>query len=286
MKPPRVVVLTPDPSETEYAERWPGNFAAYAAVLARAGLEASARPWTDGPDPAAALHLPLLAWGYHHAVERWLAALEAWPAEAPLANAPSLLAWNTRKTYLAELEAAGVATLPTLFLDRAGPEDLAAARERFGVEDLVLKPQVSAGSHLTRRLRAGETATLERPAMIQPFLPAVGGEGELSVFLFGGSPAHAIEKRARGGDFRVQPQFGAYTGPIEPPADALALARAAVAACPEAPLFARVDMLRDELGTLRLMELELIEPDLYLEHAGDRGGAFAEAVAAVARAGR
>ncbi len=284
MSLPRIAILVPDPAETEYADRWPGNFAAYAAVLARAGLEAAPRPWTQGPDPAAALHLPLLAWGYHHDVDRWLAALDGWPEDAPLANGAALLSWNTRKTYLAELEGKGVATLPTVFLDRAGPDDLAAARARFGVEALVLKPQVSAGSHLTLRLRAGETATLGRPAMIQPFLPAVGGEGELSLFLFGGLLSHAIAKRATGGDFRVQPQFGADIGPIDPPADAVALAHAAVAACPAPPLYARVDMLRDDAGVLRLMELEAIEPDLYLEHAADGGAAFAQAVTEAVRA--
>ena len=178
-------------------------------MLAREGLEVASRPWTHGPDPNVALHLPLLAWGYHHDVDRWLAALAGWPKSSALSNSAALLGWNTRKTYLAELEDRGVATLPTLFLDRAGPDDLAAARARFGVEEVVLKPQVSAGSHLTRRLRAGEVATLERPAMIQPFLPAVAGEGELSVFMFGGQASHAIAKRALGGDFRVQPQFGA-----------------------------------------------------------------------------
>ena len=241
------------------------------------------RPWTRGPDPQAALHLPLLAWGYHHDVDRWLAALAGWPKGSPLANSAALLAWNTRKTYLAELEAKGVATLPTMFLDRAGPDDLAAARERFGTDELVLKPQVSAGSHLTLRLRSGEVATLDRPAMIQPFLPAVAGEGELSVFAFGGRASHAIAKRALGGDFRVQPQFGAFTGPIDPPADALALAAAAVAACSEPSLYVRIDMLRDEAGTLRLLELEAIEPDLYLEHASDGGAAFARAVAEAVR---
>ena len=286
MPPPRstplVVILTPAPGEARYGARIDEAFAGYAAALEAAGLRVARRPWTEGSDPEADLHLPLLAWGYHLRAAEWLARLEAWPAEAPLANAPALLRWNTRKTYLAELEAKGVPTIPTVFADRADAAAVEAARARLGGGEVVLKPQVSAGSHDTRRLAPGETGALDAPPMIQPFLASVAQEGELSLFLFDGRLSHAVAKRAVGGDFRVQPQFGAEIAAVQAPDAAVEVARAALAACPVAPLYARVDLLRDGEGSLRLIELEVIEPDLYLQHAPAAATAFAQAVARAA----
>ena len=275
---PTVVILTPDPAETRYGARIGAAFSDYARALETVGLRAGRQPWTLGPAPGAALHLPLLAWGYHRQEARWRAVLDAWPADAPLANPPALLRWNTAKTYLAELEAKGVPTIPTVFTDRANAAMVEAARVRFGGGEVVLKPQVSAGSQDTWRLAPGQTAHLDAPAMIQPFLASVAGEGELSLFLFNGALSHAVAKRATGGDFRVQPQFGAQIAAVPAPADAKEVAAAALAGCPAPPLYARVDLLRDDRGRLRLIELEVIEPDLYLQTSTTAAEAFARAV--------
>ncbi len=281
MAQPLVAILVPDPGYTVSADRWAANLDGYAQVLAHAGARVVAQPWTAGPHPDADGHAALLAWGYHRREARWRETLAAWPADRPLVNAPRLLAWNTRKTYLLELERAGVAVVPTLFADLGDAAALAAARERFGRDAaLVLKPQTSAGGHATVRVAPGEAAELDAPAMIQPFLPAVGGEGELSVFVFGRVPAHAVAKVAAPGEFRIQPQYGGRLARITPPAEALALAAAACAALPEPAAYARVDMVRDGAGVLRLMELEAIEPDLYLAQMDDGGAAFAQAVLA------
>ena len=130
------------------------------------------------------------------------------------------------------------------------------------------------------RLAPGDAATLDAPAMIQPFQPAVNGEGELSVFVFGGRPAHAVAKVAAPGEFRIQPQYGGRLRAVEAPPEARALARSALAAAPAPAAYARVDMVRDAQGAMRLMEVELIEPDLYLAQMDDGGAAFAAAVLA------
>ena len=281
--PLRVAVLTPDPAAPRYADRWRPAFEGYARALAAAGAQVRPCPWTQAPAPDVDGHLAVLAWGYHFAPAAWRARLEGWPASAPLVNAPALLGWNSDKRYLAELERAGVATVPTVFTACADAPAIAGAAERFGGGELVVKPQVSAGAHATFRLTPGDVEAATRaaqigPAMIQPFLPAVGGEGELSLFMFGGAPAHAVAKRAASGDFRIHPQFGGVFTALEPDADMLALASAALAACPRPPAYARVDMVRDPHGRLRLMELELIEPDLYLHMAPDGGAGWARAV--------
>lgn len=286
MAAPLVVVLTPDPADPRYPARAVEAFAPYVRAFESAGARATASPWTQGPRADADLHLALLAWGYHREPDRWRDLLEGWPPGAPLLNAPALMLWNTRKTYLAELEAAGVAMIPTLFADRADADAVEAARARFGGEELVLKPQVSAGGHDTLRLRPGEPAPAGAhwAALVQPYLPAIETEGELSVFLFDGVFSHAVRKRPAAGEFRIQPSHGGRLSRETPSPEALALAAAALAATPgDAPAYARVDMVRDAEGALRLMELELIEPDLYLGLAPKGGGRLAGS--ALARAG-
>ena len=115
-------------------------------------------------------------------------------------------------------------------------------------------------------------------AMIQPFLPSVSGEGEISLLHFDGVFSHAVGKVAKAGDFRVQPQFGSTIGPITPPPVALDVAQAVLAAAPGRLTYCRVDLIRHPDGTLRVMELEAIEPDLFLEHAPEAGAVFAAAV--------
>jgi glutathione synthase/RimK-type ligase-like ATP-grasp enzyme len=119
--------------------------------------------------------------------------------------------------------------------------------------------------------------------LIQPFQKAIEGDGEYSLMLFGGRFSHAIVKRPKAGDFRVQPHLGGRDEPCDPPEGAIDLARTALAAAPAPATYARVDIIRDNDGELRIMELELIEPALFLHHSPDRGAAFASAVVAAAK---
>jgi glutathione synthase/RimK-type ligase-like ATP-grasp enzyme len=114
--------------------------------------------------------------------------------------------------------------------------------------------------------------------LIQPFMASIASQGEYSIMLFDGVFSHAILKTPKSGDFRVQPHLGGSEMPCEAPAGAVALAKAALAAAPAEALYARVDMVADTDGTLRVMELELIEPALWLQHAPDKGAAFASVV--------
>ena len=115
--------------------------------------------------------------------------------------------------------------------------------------------------------------------MLQPFLPAVSGEGELSLIYLGGGFSHAVRKVAAQGDFRVQREHGGAYTVFDPPAEALALAQAALAAAPAPPAYARADLIRLPGGGLAVIELELIEPDLYLDLVPGAHAAFGAALA-------
>jgi glutathione synthase/RimK-type ligase-like ATP-grasp enzyme len=114
--------------------------------------------------------------------------------------------------------------------------------------------------------------------ILQPFLPSVREEGELSLFYFGGAFSHAVAKVARNGDFRVQPQYGGATTAFYPGPEAREAAAIVLAACDKELTYARVDLIRCLDGGLRLMELEVIEPDLFLAFALDGGAAYGRAV--------
>jgi hypothetical protein len=276
----RLAVLVPDASELTYRTVWPVSFEAYRAVLASVGIEAIPLPWTSplpaDVDAAAAL----LAWGYHTEPERWLSKLRDWPAGVPLINPPTVLAWNTRKTYLAELAQAGAPVVPTLVVEGALTDiDLAEARARFATDTLVAKPIVAASAYRTLKLGLHDAAPASVSAvLVQPFMAAVADEGEYSLFHFGGRFSHAVRKVAAAGDFRVQAEYGGAQTPAEAPGEALEAAAKVLALAPGPLAYARVDMVRGPDGQFLLMELELIEPELYLGMAPDGGRAFAQAL--------
>ena len=280
----RLLVLTPAREEPRFAAIASTWLERLKAVLGPAGVDAEARPWTelgdlDGFDGVT----PLLAWGYHQAPAQWDGLLAALAEPGPpVVNGVAALVWNTRKTYLAKLEAAGAPVVPTLFVETATRAAIDEAHARFG-DQIIVKPQVSGGSFATLRLVRGEDAFdpgvgPQGAAMLQPFMPAVAREGELSLLYFDGAFSHAVAKVAPPGDFRVQSQHGGVYRAITPEADARAVAERVLAAAGRSLTYARVDLIRDPQGELRLMELEAIEPDLYLEHAPDGGAAFARAM--------
>lgn len=277
-----ILLLVPARDEHRYGDSWAALFERLAAPLRAQGLTVAAQPWTDPvARDQARLMMPSLAWGYHARPADWFAQLDAFEANGVrMVNPPSVLRWNTTKTYLVELAAKGAPVVPTHAHERLTPEAVEATFQAFGVDEVVVKPQVSAGSHETIRVKrrgalgGGPTG----PALIQPFLPAVGEEGELSLFFFDGQFSHAVAKVAVDGDFRVQPQFGGRVSEVAPEPEALRAAAMVLEAAGPPLTYARVDLIRGLDHTPQLMELEIIEPDLFLEHAHDHGAAFAAAV--------
>jgi glutathione synthase/RimK-type ligase-like ATP-grasp enzyme len=278
----QVKILVPDPSEQLFKPMWPVLFERMRRPLEAAGLQVTGQVWTEAT-PDADLILPLLAWGYHFEPQRWRATVDGLEAAgARLMNPPSVLRWNADKSYLERLGRLGAPVAPSIAVEALSEAALAEARDAFGTGRLVVKPRISAAGHRTVRLEPGQAAgeeLPEGPALIQPYLPAVEDEGELSLFYFGGRFSHAVAKVAKEGDFRVQVQFGGRSAPAEPDPAALTTAEAVLAAVEEPLLYARIDLIRDLHGRWALMEAELIEPDLFLQCAADAGAAFAEAVA-------
>jgi glutathione synthase/RimK-type ligase-like ATP-grasp enzyme len=198
--------------------------------------------------------------------------------------------WNMRKTYLRDLENAGVTILPTRWLSGPSQDELRAALDAFGTDEIVVKPVVGANAQDVLRLRADApvaaadtvvTTFRGRDCIAQPFIHEIVTEGEYSLIYFHGEYSHAILKSPKRGDFRVQEEHGGHITAAVATPGMRACGAAALAALDTTPLYARVDFVRVAGDHFAVMELELIEPALYLRMDADAPGRFAAAVDAV-----
>ena len=199
----------------------------------------------------------------------------------PIWNAPATLRWNSRKTYLHDLAIGGVRTVPTLWLEGNGARrrasSLAEILDATGWDDAVVKPIISASAHETWRVSiddARHDASLhderlhaliaKQGVMVQPFVPEIESDGEWSLLFFGGVFSHAVIKYPMAGDFRVTREFGGTHETVMPTSRMLDQAERALRAAPGESLYARVDGVVVG-GDLVVMELELLEPSLFLD---------------------
>jgi len=199
-------------------------------------------------------------------------------------NPPSVIRWNARKTYLKDL---GAAAIDTVWTETVTPEVISSAFETLGAHEIVVKPQVGAGSVATVRLKQGawsERNLADGPrgaAMIQAFLPSIETEGERSLFWFGGQFSHAIRKVPQGGDWLANIPGKTRFVSEAPPSAAIEVAEAARAAAPDGLMQVRIDLVLGDDGRWRVIEIEAIEPYLFLDFAPEGARVLAKALAGV-----
>jgi hypothetical protein len=276
----KVAILTPDPSDEGFRTRWREVFKELAGPLRERGLAVEGPAWTE-PALRADLVLPLLAWGYHRAGARWTAATKEWEEQGlNIRNYPEILRWNADKSYLGRLAGLGAPVAPTRFVERLTRAELDAAAEAFSTGQLIAKPLVSASAWRTIRWSPGGglEGGPDGPAIIQPYLPDIEKGGEISLIYLSGRFSHAIRKRPQPGDFRVQPEYDGIISAYSPEPDERRAAEACLAAAGGPLLYARVDLVRNLDRQPVLMELELVEPDLYLGFDRAAPEAFAAAI--------
>lgn len=226
-------------------------------------------------------------WDYTEAKEEFIARLEALEAaDVVVANPSTVVRWNADKLYLRELEARGAVSIPTLWPEAPDARDVIAAFDQFGTNRVVVKRRVGAGAIGQNSFTRGDPRlsgwSMDQPAMVQPFLPAIQREGELSFIFVNGQFSHALIKRASAGDYRIQSLYGGTEVPLDPcPADRAAAARImAMLPFEQSPLYARIDMVRLDGGALAVIEAELIEPYLYPQQGPGFGAMLAEGMLA------
>jgi glutathione synthase/RimK-type ligase-like ATP-grasp enzyme len=212
-------------------------------------------------------------WDYHHRPDEFLAWLALCETQgARLVNPAPLVRWNHHKSYLLDLEAQGLPIVPTALVRGADAVSLAGVMHRRGWEAAVAKPAVGGSAWGAFRIQGRPTAAdrvrfaglaARGDVLVQAFVPEIETAGELSFVFFGGELSHVVRKRPAAGDYRVQSELGGYAERVTPRPRLLERAHRVTAAIPGPWLYARVDAV--ELGgELLLMELELIEPELFL----------------------
>lgn len=200
-------------------------------------------------------------------------------------NAPEMMQRYADKRYLAELAAAGLDVIPTQQLETSELPSVPDRLAELGWARAVLKPAFTANAVGARQFEAVDAARVVteltplpagEPWLLQPFVPAIS-EGERSFVFFGGEFSHGVLKRPVPGEWRVQHDYGGVAEPWTPTREALTQARALLEKAAPGTLYARVDAVPYE-GRLCLMELEVVEPELFFRVDAQAAGRFVDAL--------
>ena len=247
--------------------------------LLEKGLDIEARIWDDPEVDWQQYDLAILKspWDYHEkfdAFNVWLNHVEA--AGVRLLNSYQTVRWNMDKHYLQEIIDAGFDVIPSAFLAQADTPDLESLFEILSADKIIVKPCISGGSKNTIALLKGHTADyanqvnnllLEGSYVVQPFMQEIK-DGEWSFIFFNGQFSHCLIKKPKEGDFRVQQFFGGTIHPVEPDAEIIKKAKEYLDTFGKDTFYARIDGVMNAGGFV-LMEIELIEPYLYLAYHPD-----------------
>lgn len=258
------------------------------AELRQLGLDAQPVVWDD---PSVDWSVPEICviretWDYHVRRDEFVAWAERVAKHSTLLNSAEVVRWNTHKGYLRDLESRGVPVVPTAWLDAGTQADLHDIMSIRDWQEVVIKPAVSASAFETIQVGLRQVAEGQahidrllpsRDMMVQPFIPSVRDYGERSLIFIGGDLSHAARRQPA---LHLEEGGSAWEATlVQATADEAALAASALEAARFSTLYARVDMVRDETGKIRLMELELVEPSLFLTLAPHAASRFAKAIA-------
>jgi glutathione synthase/RimK-type ligase-like ATP-grasp enzyme len=226
-------------------------------------------------------------WDYPQHVAEFKDVLESIEASsAVLFNDLAIVQWNLEKTYMRDMEARGDDIVPSSWYDDFDIEDVPGYFTEHGVDKVVIKPIIGGNAKDTfvlsnpvgKELLGVLSETFKgRRFFVQPFIENIKTEGEYSLFFFNGAYSHAIQKMPKPGDFRVQEEHGADIVACEPPAGLKETALQVFSHIDPLPVYGRGDWVRGPDGRFLLMELELIEPSLYLRTDSQAATRFAAA---------
>lgn len=226
-------------------------------------------------------------WDYFERIDEFREWLVKVNSETKMINPLKLVEWNIDKHYLADLQRKGIDIVPTVFVDSGSYRSLEDVCAETGWEHIVIKPAVSGAAFQTYKVMkddiSGKEALFkqlvsERDMLVQPFISTVPSRGEASLMVFNGEYTHAILKRAKIGDFRVQDDFGGTVHHYDPTAEEITFAMEVFKACDELPAYGRADIVWDEDGKHLLSELEIIEPELWIRNHPPAAVPFAEGI--------
>lgn len=268
---PHLVIL----SSNNLSEHHPDDIA-LKKELFEEGLDAEIANWEDFQWQKTSCDSVIFrsAWGYYRHLKEFRKFLKnLTPFPGLIWNPLKLVRWNLNKKYLLELAKKGCSILPTKVFQAHEFIDIQATQENLEAESLVVKPAIGANASNTQYIALGDKleeayqhidSIRDQEILIQPYLKQIHDEGEYSLIFIEGVLSHSVLKIPKEGDFRVQASYGGTAHRTATPSGALKVAQRVLSSLHEEPLYARIDLVRTTENHFLVMEVELIEPDLFL----------------------
>ncbi|MDC2989477.1 hypothetical protein OAZ95_01525 [Gammaproteobacteria bacterium] len=226
-------------------------------------------------------------WDYFERYNEFWEWLEQVKTKTRLINSYELIKWNIDKHYLRDLKNNNIQIVPTYFADRGDSISLQEIANLNDWKHIVIKPAISASAFNTYKITNDEIKQNEQlfhellqthDMLVQPFFPTIYELGEASLMVFGGKFTHAILKKAKAGDFRVQDDFGGTVHDFNPTHEEIKFAEEVFQSCTSMPIYGRADIIWDLNKHIYLSELEIIEPELWIRNRPESANKIAEAV--------
>ena len=258
-------------------------------ALRKKGINVNRVDWADPVYEWATTKFAVFrtTWDYFDRYEEFIKWLNKVKDIVQFINPIELILWNLDKHYLKDLSQKGINITETKFIETGEHITLTNVLHEAGWKDAILKPAVSGSARHTYRISEMNVAEHEdifkeliakESMLVQPFQKSVLKRGEISLIYFAGVYSHAIQKIAKVGDFRVQSDFGGSVHNYSPTAKEIKLGEEAIQACSQIPVYGRVDVIEDNYGKSAVMELEIIEPELWFRFHPVSAQAMANAI--------
>lgn len=252
-------------------------------------IKVTRRSWSDASFDWSGTRFILVrtTWDYFDRFDEFVTWLNETSKKTQFINSIDLIKWNMDKHYLQDLQNKDVNIVETHFIPKKSDKNLVDYFNEFNLNEAVLKPAISGSARHTYRLNKNNVASYNsifttlisnEDMLLQPFQNNVVENGEIALMLMDGQFTHAVLKRSQPGDFRVQDDFGGTLHEYQPSSEEIHFAEKAVAVCPDKPLYARVDIIHDNNGKLAVMELEIIEPELWFRRFPPAANTLANAI--------
>lgn len=226
-------------------------------------------------------------WDYFHRYHEFKQWLDKTKQQTQFINPVEIIQWNSDKHYLRDLNEKGINIPPTHFIERGELADLRGVMEKNNWSEAILKPAIAGGARHTYLLNKDnvqahqdifQTLIAKEAMLLQAFQKSIYSLGEMSFMVFGNDYSHAVLKKASQGDFRVQDDFGGQVYDHKASQEELDFLEKIMASCPYKPVYARLDVMRDNQMQLCLSEMELIEPELWFRKHQPAADLLAKAI--------